>query len=88
MDGKQQKFQSKGTEMLIHSLMFAQLSNCTRQRAMKVEVAGHPQHMMSILMELRCAPGAEGGRKKQRLPHQMKPNQLQVLTFISRTLTP
>lgn len=88
MDQKQQKFQPKETEMLIHSLMFPQLSNRTRQRTVKVEVAGPPQHVVSILTELCHAPGAEGGRKKQRLTHQMKPNQLQALTSISRTLTP
>ena len=67
MDWKQQKFQPKETEMLIHSLMFPQLSNRTRQRTVEVEVAGPPQHVVSILMELRHAPGAEGGREKQRM---------------------
>ena len=49
--------------MLIHSLMFPQLSNRTRQRTVKVE--GPPQHVVSILTELRHAPGAEGGRESR-----------------------
>ena len=83
MDWKQQKFQPKETEMLIHSLMFPQLSNRTRQRTVEVEVAGPPQHVVSILMELRHAPGAEGGREKQRLTHQKRPYGPQSLRYLA-----